>query len=37
MAEERPTPERLARLTAIWHEVVRLERNFWDMGLNKLY
>lgn len=37
VAAERPGPERLARLTYIWHEVVRLERNFWDMGLEKLY
>lgn len=34
IAADPPTPERLARLTAIWTECVRLERNFWDMGLN---
>jgi hypothetical protein len=37
VAAERPSPERLERLTYIWKEVVRLERNFWDMGLNKTY
>lgn len=34
VAADPPTPERLARLTAIWTECVRLERNFWQMGLD---
>ncbi|WVQ68615.1 phosphomethylpyrimidine kinase [Kwoniella botswanensis] len=34
IAEDPPTEARLARLTAIWHECVRLESAFWDMGLN---
>ena len=35
VAEDPPSPKRLAKLTAIWHECVRLERDFWDMGLSK--
>nr|XP_018261804.1 phosphomethylpyrimidine kinase [Kwoniella dejecticola CBS 10117]OBR83962.1 phosphomethylpyrimidine kinase [Kwoniella dejecticola CBS 10117] len=34
VAEDPPNEARLARLTAIWHECVRLESAFWDMGLN---
>lgn len=33
VAADPPTPERLERLTNIWTECVRLERNFWEMGL----
>jgi hydroxymethylpyrimidine/phosphomethylpyrimidine kinase len=36
VAADPPGPEHLARLTAIWHECVRLERDFWEMGLLKL-
>jgi hydroxymethylpyrimidine/phosphomethylpyrimidine kinase len=35
IAADPPTPQRLAKLTSIWHEVVRLERNFWTMGMDK--
>nr|XP_019011800.1 phosphomethylpyrimidine kinase [Kwoniella pini CBS 10737]OCF50581.1 phosphomethylpyrimidine kinase [Kwoniella pini CBS 10737] len=34
IAEDPPNELRLARLTSIWHECVRLESAFWDMGLN---
>ncbi|RSH85722.1 hypothetical protein EHS25_003863 [Saitozyma podzolica] len=37
VAADPPSPERLARLTAIWQECVRLERDFWDMGLKRLW
>nr|XP_031863834.1 phosphomethylpyrimidine kinase [Kwoniella shandongensis]KAA5530906.1 phosphomethylpyrimidine kinase [Kwoniella shandongensis] len=37
VAEDPPSPEKLARLTAIWHECVRLESRFWDMGLNLIH
>jgi hydroxymethylpyrimidine/phosphomethylpyrimidine kinase len=37
VAADPPSPERLARLTAIWQECVRLERDFWDMGLKLLW
>ncbi|WVR09300.1 phosphomethylpyrimidine kinase [Kwoniella sp. DSM 27419] len=33
IALDPPTEERLARLTKIWHECVRLESAFWEMGL----
>ncbi|WRT68741.1 phosphomethylpyrimidine kinase [Kwoniella shivajii] len=33
IAEDPPTEAKLARLTKIWHECVRLESAFWDMGL----
>lgn len=34
IATLQPSREKLERLTQIWSECVRLERNFWDMGLN---
>ncbi|WVQ79760.1 phosphomethylpyrimidine kinase [Cryptococcus sp. DSM 104549] len=34
VALDPPSPERLAKLTKIFHECVRLESGFWDMGLN---
>lgn len=37
IAEDPPSPAKLAKLTNIWKECVRLERDFWDMGLNKSY
>lgn len=33
VATDPPTPARLARLTKIWTDCVRLERDFWEMGL----
>ena len=36
VAADPPSPARLAKLTAIWHECVRLERDFWEMGLKNL-
>lgn len=33
IADDPPSPAKLARLTSIWKEVVRLEKGFWDMGL----
>ncbi|KAK8854498.1 phosphomethylpyrimidine kinase [Kwoniella newhampshirensis] len=36
IAQNPPSEEHLARLTSIWHECVRLESRFWDMGLYKL-
>ncbi|WVQ95268.1 phosphomethylpyrimidine kinase [Kwoniella sp. CBS 9459] len=33
VALDPPSEERLARLTSIWHECVRLESAFWEMGL----
>lgn len=36
VAQDPPSPERLAKLTNIWQECVRLESGFWDMGLNLL-
>lgn len=35
VAAERPGPERIARLTKIFQECVRLERDFWQMGLDQ--
>ncbi|KAL1413556.1 trifunctional hydroxymethylpyrimidine kinase/phosphomethylpyrimidine kinase/thiaminase [Vanrija albida] len=37
IAADPPTPARLARLTGIWQEVVRLERDFWQMGLDQSF
>lgn len=34
--DDPPTPQRLERLTEIWRNVVRLERDFWDMGMAAL-
>ncbi|KAK4685146.1 hydroxymethylpyrimidine/phosphomethylpyrimidine kinase / thiaminase, partial [Tremellales sp. Uapishka_1] len=34
IARDPPSPEKLKRLTEIWHECVRLERDFWQMGLD---
>ncbi|WVQ72676.1 phosphomethylpyrimidine kinase [Cryptococcus sp. DSM 104548] len=36
VALDPPSPYKLAKLTRIFHECLRLERNFWDMGLNLL-
>ncbi|OWT38380.1 phosphomethylpyrimidine kinase [Cryptococcus neoformans] len=36
VAQDPPSPQRLAKLTKIWQECVRLESGFWDMGLNLL-
>lgn len=34
VAADPPSPARLAQLTAIFKECVKLERNFWQMGLD---
>lgn len=34
IARDPPNKERLAHLTNVWSECVRLERDFWSMGLN---
>ncbi|WVQ79761.1 phosphomethylpyrimidine kinase [Cryptococcus sp. DSM 104549] len=36
VARDPPTPQKLAKLTKIWHDCLRFERGFWDMGLNLL-
>jgi hydroxymethylpyrimidine/phosphomethylpyrimidine kinase len=33
IALDPPSPAKLQKLTGIWHECVRLERDFWEMGL----
>lgn len=33
IAEDPPSPEKLKKLTKIWHDCVALEGNFWEMGL----
>lgn len=33
IAADPPSPEKLKKLTSIWQDCVRLERNFWEMGL----
>jgi hydroxymethylpyrimidine/phosphomethylpyrimidine kinase len=33
IAADPPSPEKLRKLTKIWHDCVALERNFWEMGL----
>lgn len=35
MIADPPSPARLARLTKIWSDCVKLEANFWQMGLDR--
>lgn len=35
VADDPPSPARLQRLTDIFAECVKLERNFWQMGLDQ--